>query len=237
MKTTRFAAVILAITLLAGPRAAAAGAPATTTGKDLSGTWKLDRAKSDSPMPPRGMHGGPPGGEMGGPPGGGLPDMGGGVRGPEGEGGSFGGGAPGMGGVTRGGGGGEGHHGEGGGPEGGPPREDGDRGMRRPGLPPYMKISSTTEVIAIADSAGATVQQITLKDLPADTPAISKSAPHVPGVWKNDKLTVTRTNSRGVKVTETFSLEDKGQTLVVKTKMEPPDGQGFEFKRVYRRAG
>jgi hypothetical protein len=182
---------------------------------DLSGAWQLDRAKSDSPKPPPGMGGGGgmhQGGEhhggMGGPP-------------PAGMGGPPPGDTP-EGGPPR-------EH-----AEGGPPREG---GMRRPGLPPYLRITSNANEVAIADSAGAMVQEITLKDMPADAPAVEKHAPRVPGEWKGDKLTVTRTNSRGVKVTETFALEDGGKTLVVQTKMQPESGGGYEFKRVYRKAG
>jgi len=198
---------------------AASAADKGAVSHDLSGAWQLDRAKSDSPRPPQGMGmggGGGMGGEhhggMGGPPSAGM------------------GGPPPddmpQGGAPRG--------------EGGPPREGeqrGEGGMRRPGLPPFLRITSSASEVAIADSAGTTVQEILLKAIPADAPAVEKHAPRVPGEWKGDKLTVTRTNSRGVKVTETFALEDGGKTLVVRTKMEPEGGGGFEFKRVYRKAG
>lgn len=222
----------LRITAVAGVLAVVAFAlTATTAGAvapshDLSGTWKIDRAKSDSPDPPRGMMGGGDVGEHGMRGGGGGR---GGMRGGAGAGG-------GMRGGMRGGGSG-GQSAEGAPPSDAGSRPAGDNGMRRPGLPPYMTITETADMVAIADSAGTTVQEISLKPEAMDTPVIAKGAPRVPGTWKGDKLTVTRTNSRGVQMTETYSLANKGQTLVVQTKMQPGSGQGFEFKRVYQRAG
>lgn len=238
MKSFRLAtfAGAFALTAFALP---ATTAGAATTGPNLSGTWKIDRAKSESPAPPPGMgRGGGGEGTRGGGTGGGG-HRGGGMRGGGGMPGGGSGGEPGvMPGEGKGGEFPEGGRGAGeardGGPRGG---GDGERGMQRPGLPPFMRIAPSTYGLGIADSAGTMVQEITLKPVPDNAPAIEKHAPRVPGVWKGDKLTVTRTNSRGVKVIETFSLEEAGRTLVVQTKMQPADGAGFEFKRVYHRAG
>jgi hypothetical protein len=222
MRHLRWAAIAGVALLCLAPlhaRAASKGA----SGHDLSGVWQLDRSKSDSPIPPQGMGMGH--GDGGGMHQGGGHHGGGGMGGPP---------TAGMGGPPP-----------GDTPEGGPPRErgeggqrgGGDGGMRRPGLPPFVRITSSATEVAIADSAGTMVQEIMLNGVPDDAPTVEKHAPRVPGEWKGDKLTVTRTNSRGTKVTETFSLADAGQTLVVQTKMEREGGGGFEFKRVYRKAG
>jgi hypothetical protein len=181
---------------------------------DLTGTWQLDPSKSDAPRGGMGRGGG----------------GGGGMRG-----GGFGGG---MGGGGRHGGGG---HMRGGG--GAPDAEGGAQGDRpagdrmRPGLPRLLHISTVDTGLSLADSSGAVVQEIAFTALPASEPSVEHHAPRIPGVWKDGKLEAEREDSRGTKITETFSLEDKGATLVVKTKMAPSQGGGFEMKRVYHKAG
>jgi len=123
-----------------------------------------------------------------------------------------------------------GHGGQGG--HGGP---DGGGGMRR-GLPRFLRIAPVDVGLSIADSAGTVVQEIALRPESGDADGSGDGPPVLPGQWKGDRLEVKRTTPRGT-MTQTFALSDKGQSLVVSTKVEPSGGRpGFENKRVYRRA-
>ena len=56
------------------------------------------------------------------------------------------------------------------------------------------------------------------------------------GSWKSGRLEVRHTGPQGSKVTQTYALEDKGRSLVIRTHIEsdgprPP----LDFKRVYRK--
>jgi hypothetical protein len=115
-------------------------------------------------------------------------------------------------------------------------RPAGDRGARS-GLPRFLRIATTDTGLALQDSSGAVMREIALVPLPANETSVEHHAPRTPGTWKGDKLEVEREDSRGGKITETFSLEDKGATLVVKTKMTRSQGGDFEIKRVYHKAG
>jgi hypothetical protein len=178
---------------------------------DLTGQWRLDAQHSDMPQRP------PGGGGYGG--GGGHGGWGGH------EGGGYGGGGGGGWGGHEGGGG--GHHGGGGG--------EASAESRPVRLPDLMHVTMTPALVSFEDSTGAVVREVATVSAEADTFAHAPGALHVPGEWKGDKLVIEREGPRG-KVTETISLEDKGSTLVLKTKME---GNGEmpsrEFKRVYRK--
>jgi hypothetical protein len=107
--------------------------------------------------------------------------------------------------------------------------------MRR-GLPRFLRIAPVDIGLSIADSAGTVVQEIALRPLTGDEGGTESQAPVVAGKWKGDKLEVERADPRGT-MTQSFALSDKGQSLVVSTKVEPADGRpAFETKRVYRRA-
>jgi hypothetical protein len=130
----------------------------------------------------------------------------------------------------------------GGGPGGGPPPEG---SMHRPGgpdtrvggrgrrLPDLIHISHGETTISIEDSTGTVVQEIVTGEAPKQPADGEMPIGH--GVWnKGGALFVTRTGPRGT-VTEQFSLEDKGATLVVRAHMTGRDGEARDFKRVYRK--
>jgi len=80
------------------------------------------------------------------------------------------------------------------------------------------------------------VREIALVAGPYDSTKIDGKIPRDPGEWEKDKLTVEHLGPNEMKVKEELSLEDKGQTLVIKTHMEGGrSGESREFKRVYRR--
>jgi hypothetical protein len=125
-----------------------------------------------------------------------------------------GGGRRGGGGEAGGSGGGWG--GRGGGRHGG---EDGSAAGRAGRLPDLMRVAQTGTTVSFEDSAGVAVREDT-------------------GEWKGDKLVVHRAGPRDSKITETISLEDKGKSLKIDTKIESSGGDMSprEFKRVYSRA-
>jgi len=152
--------------------------------------------------------------------------------------GGGGGGYGGRGGYGGGGGGGWGGHEGGGGGGHGPGAEAGASGgpSGRPmRLPDFMHVTMTPALVSFEDSTGAVVREVATVSAAADTFAHAPGALHVAGEWKGDKLVIEREGPRG-KVTETLSLEDKGATLVLKTRMESNgDMPSREFKRVYRK--
>ncbi len=192
---------------------------------DFTGAWKLDPAKSDKP-PARPDGGG--GGRRGGW-GGGGGGMGGGGFGGRGGGHRGGGGWGGGGGGDEAGGGPP----PGGGPGGHP---QGVRGPRPGMLPQFLRVAQTSQEIEFADSAGTEVREIALVAGPYDSTKIAGKIPRDPGEWDKAKLNVEHLGPGEMKIREELSLEDGGQTLVIKTHMEGGrDGQSRDIKRVYRK--
>lgn len=200
----------------------------------LGGEWRLDASRSESPQtvrPAAREHGdmggdmgsGPPGGMGGmggGPPGGGMGGMGGGPPG-----GGMGGGPPG---------GGE----EGGGAQGQRPDAQSDKAPEQPphALPDRLRIEQSDAMVLLEDSTGTALQAIALGDAAASLSEQAPQALQLSGRWKKDKLEVERSTSRGTKIKETYKLTDKGQTLVVETKIEASDPlPSIKFKRVYQK--
>ena len=146
------------------------------------------------------------------------------------------GGGHGGGGMHGGGMHGGGMHGGWGGGEGGPPPEGGGpggpegRGAGRPGrLPNLIHIAQHDGYVSIEDSTDTEMLRIAT----GIAPAAPMSVMEAQGTWKEGKLEAVSEPREGVKVTQTYSLKDKGATLEVKTKVE---GQrSFEMKRVFAR--
>jgi hypothetical protein len=106
----------------------------------------------------------------------------------------------------------------------------GGRGRR---LPDLIHISHGETTISIEDSTGTVVQEIATGEAPKQPADGEMPIGH--GVWnKGGALFVTRTGPRGT-VTEQFTLEDQGATLVVRAHMTGRDGEARDFKRVYRK--
>jgi hypothetical protein len=100
-----------------------------------------------------------------------------------------------------------------------------------------MHVTQSATVVSFADSSGAVLREV------AEVPAEADSLPHAPGAehlsgqWKGGKLVIQRTGPRDSKITETISLENKGRSLQIETKIEPcGERPSREFKRVYNRA-
>jgi hypothetical protein len=103
-------------------------------------------------------------------------------------------------------------------------------------LPALLRVEERGNLLLFEDSTGVAVRQIGVGDAAVDTSALAPDAPLYPGEWKGEKLQVVRSTSGGTKITETYSLKDKGGTLEVETKVESTGPRpGFEMKRVYGR--
>jgi len=207
----------LMVAVLSAGRPARAGEPSGPP--DLTGDWRLDPKHSDTPQRPGGGFGG----------------GGGGVRMGRRGGGGGGWGGGGGGGWGRRGGGGEGGSGEGGAGE-----SAGDASGSAVGrpvrLPDLMHVSQSPVVVSFADSSGTVLREVAEVPAEADTLPHAPGAEHLSGQWKGSKLIIQRTGPRDSKITETISLENKGKSLQIETKIESGgERPSREFKRVYNR--
>lgn len=228
--------MVVGLALVAGVIVAFAALPVraedTKQPPDLTGMWRLDPARSDQPRGPEG------GSAMRGP--GGRAGRGGfGGRGGAGPTGGPGGGDAGWGG--RGGGGPQGEMGRsprGEGPGG--ERGGGDEGRtaaRPVRLPDLMHVTQTGTIVSFEDSTGKVIQEITTLTGGKDTLAHAPGAQVASGVWRDAGLVVERQSPRGGRITQVVTLEDKGNLLVVRVKIDMGgDMPAREMKRAYRRA-
>lgn len=108
---------------------------------------------------------------------------------------------------------------------------------RPPRLPQHFHATQTASLVSFEDSTGAVVQEIATIPAAADTLARAPGAAHWLGAWQGSKLIVSHAGPRGSQLTETWSLEDKGASLVSVVRIEGGDMPERTFKRVYRRAG
>ena len=192
---------------------------------DLTGQWRLDPKRSDTMQRPSGDSESRGGGR--------------GMRGSGGMGGGGMGGRGGMGGGDMGGPGGMrgGRGGRGARPSGDAEGQGGATAGTRPvRLPDLMHVTQTASVVSFEDSSGTVLQEITTLGGAKDTLSHAPKAQVLTGAWMSDKLQVQRPGRGNMKVTETISLEDKGDLLVIRTKIESSgDLPAREFKRAYRR--
>jgi hypothetical protein len=100
-------------------------------------------------------------------------------------------------------------------------------------LPERIRIEQAAGGVSIADSTGLTLERIATGK--SEARVEGNTVPSVTGEWNKGRLQVVREGRRG-RITQTFSLEEDGRTLVIQTKTESNGpGPSREFKRVYRR--
>jgi hypothetical protein len=106
-------------------------------------------------------------------------------------------------------------------------------GMRRFRLPEVLRIEHVAGGLQIADSSGARLQEIAI----GARSASDVETPRVSGRWNGQRLEIQRPGRPGMTFQESWQLEDGGQALVIRTRVEPKDGSApaREMKRVYRR--
>jgi len=98
-------------------------------------------------------------------------------------------------------------------------------------LPEVFRIGVSDRGLALSDSSGTILQVIMY--MPVAEGDGERMPPRFAGTWKDDRLTVLRTGSPGIKLKQTFKLVDDETTLVVKTKVHREGGSDYEVKRVY----
>lgn len=108
-------------------------------------------------------------------------------------------------------------------------------GMRGVQLPGNIRIDQRPNAVRITDSRNHVLQHIMIGG--RFDPRDNGRSEYLVGHWRGPTLVVERTGFRGATVTQTFSLENRGRTLVVRTRRDPVGrGPTTEFSIVYRRA-
>ena len=115
------------------------------------------------------------------------------------------------------------------------PRDFRGRGPSQGGfLPGYLRISQRPGMLRIADYDNRTLQQIIIANRYRSR---DDGGGTLVGRWRGSKLEVERDGPRGSTIIQTFSLENRGRTLVVHTRREGGRSRPVaELTSIYRRA-
>jgi hypothetical protein len=101
-------------------------------------------------------------------------------------------------------------------------------------LPDFIRIDQRPNMIRIADARNRPIQTITLggkfDSRGGDRPD------YVSGRWHGGTLVVESTGPRGGAITQSFSIQDRGRTLVVRTRHEGAGPRTMEMTSTYHRA-
>ena len=99
-------------------------------------------------------------------------------------------------------------------------------------LPPRMVIDQRRNVIRVENFRGHVVQQIVVGGRRA-----YRDDDYVYGQWRGSKLMTVREGYGDARIIQTFSLSNRGRTLVVYTRRDAPGTRNdAEFTNVYQRA-
>jgi len=106
--------------------------------------------------------------------------------------------------------------------------------MRDVLLPDLIRIDQRPNMVRIADSRNRSLRLIMLggkfDSRTGDRPD------YLLGRWRGSMLIVNRAMPRGTTITQTFALENRGRTLVVKTRREGFGPRTVEITSTYHRA-
>jgi len=106
--------------------------------------------------------------------------------------------------------------------------------MRDVLLPDFIRIDQGPNMVRITDSRNNPLQRImlggTFGSRSGDRPD------YLPGRWRASTLVVDRAMPRGSTITQTFALENRGRTLVVRTHREGFGPRTVEITSTYHRA-
>jgi len=109
-------------------------------------------------------------------------------------------------------------------------------------LPDFIRIDQKPSMVRIADSRNNALQLIMLggkfDSLHGDKSdsRYGGQSDYVLGRWHGSTLVVERAAQRGATITQTFALENRGRTLVVRTRREGFGPRTMEITSTYRRA-
>ena len=114
--------------------------------------------------------------------------------------------------------------------------------MRQILLPDRIRIDQKPSMVRIADSKNRALQLIMLGgkfdsrrgDRFDSSPGGKRD--YLSGRWRGSTLVVERSTPRGATITQTFALENRGRTLVVRTRREGFGPRTMEITSTYRRA-
>jgi hypothetical protein len=102
-------------------------------------------------------------------------------------------------------------------------------------LPSVIRIDQKPSVVRIADSKNHALQLIMLGD--KFSSRYRGKPDYLVGYWQGRTLVVERTMPRGATITQTFALQNRGRTLVVRTRHEGFGWRGAsEVTNTYYRA-
>lgn len=128
-------------------------------------------------------------------------------------------------------------------PDRGDFRGGGMRGMLLPGV---ISIDQRPSMVRVSDARHRTLQDILIDQRfdPRDQGRFDPRSDqgrfdpqNLSGHWRGSTLVVESTGPRGATITQTFALENRGRTLVVRTKREGwNSARAVEFTKVYHRA-
>jgi len=114
--------------------------------------------------------------------------------------------------------------------------------MREMLLPDRIRIDQKPSMVRIADSRNHVLQLIMLggkfdsqRGGEADYRHGGR-ADYLSGWWRGSTLVVERSGQRGATITQTFALENRGRTLVVRARREGFGPRTMEITSTYRRA-
>lgn len=100
-------------------------------------------------------------------------------------------------------------------------------------LPSFLQIDQSRRQVRIADFRGRTLQTIQI----GGRGRWFEDSDILTGQWHGGGLEVQRTTPQGARMTQTFSVQDRGRTLVIHTLIDNGrNGRDLEFDRVYQRA-
>ncbi|HEU4723775.1 MAG TPA: hypothetical protein VFU59_00615 [Candidatus Eisenbacteria bacterium] len=107
-------------------------------------------------------------------------------------------------------------------------------GVMSTALPPRFVIDQRRNIIRVEDFRGRVIQEIVVGGPNRNR---GNRGEYVAGIWRDSKLLTVQTAGRNTRIIQTFSLANRGRTLVVHTRQ---DGRGtrhdVEYTNVYQKA-
>ena len=100
-------------------------------------------------------------------------------------------------------------------------------------LPSFLNIDQQRRAVKIADRQNHLVQLIAIED---GVRGYRNQATFLRGQIRGSRLVAHGTDSRGRQMKQTMLLQNRGQTLVVRTQIEGRSGRTMTFEKVYQRA-
>jgi hypothetical protein len=98
-----------------------------------------------------------------------------------------------------------------------------------------MRVTQSEQVLCFVDSAGAVRQEIALPTREPGAVSHAAGARVLQGRWKGKKLEASFTERGGMKLTQTMTLAERGEVLVVRSKLGAAGDMPAREDRIYYR--